>query len=232
MKYAAILLSGGSGSRVGGDIPKQYIEVGGAPVIRYSLQSLLSDEDMEGLCVVCDEGWRSLINEETRAFSSDAPVFFAAPGRVRQESIYNGLSVLRLEGFGRDTRVLVCDAARPNLTAEMIKACVEGLDDHDGVMPVLPMKDTIYVSSDGKTISGLLDRSTLFAGQAPEAFWLGSYLKANEKLLPDDILSVNGASEVAVKAGLDVAMIQGDEHNYKITTPADMDRFREQVEGK
>ena len=78
-------------------------------------------------------------------------------------------------------------------------------------------------------MSELLDRSRIFAGQAPEAYRFGRYLRANEALLPDRIRKINGSTEPAVLAGLDIAMIPGDEGNFKITTKADLKRFTEIV---
>ena len=89
------------------------------------------------------------------------------------------------------------------------------------------MKDTVYSSKDGRHIDGLLNRSEIYAGQAPEAFRLGKYYEANQKLLPDEILKINGSTEPAVLAGMDIAMIPGDEGNFKITTQEDLDRFRD-----
>lgn len=111
----------------------------------------------------------------------------------------------------------------------MIDTCVEALLGHDGVLPVLPMKDTVYVSEDGKSISSLINRSQVFAGQAPEVFALGKYYEANRRLLPDRILAINGSTEPAIMAGMDIAMIPGDEENYKITTKADLERFSEKI---
>lgn len=83
------------------------------------------------------------------------------------------------------------------------------------------------LSEDGKCISSLLDRSKLFAGQAPEAFKLGKYYDANSALLPEKILLINGSTEPAVLAGMDIVMIPGDENNFKITTRPDFERFEE-----
>ena len=101
------------------------------------------------------------------------------------------------------------------------------LEHHDGVLPVLPMRDTVYFSEDGKCISQLVDRSKIYAGQAPEAFKLGKYLEANESLIPEKIFAINGSTEPAIMAGMDVAMIDGDEKNFKITTKADLEKFKE-----
>ncbi|MDE7233113.1 MAG: 2-C-methyl-D-erythritol 4-phosphate cytidylyltransferase, partial [Lachnospiraceae bacterium] len=98
---------------------------------------------------------------------------------------------------------------------------------HDGVLPVLPMKDTVYQSTDGKRVGALLNRSEIYAGQAPEAFRIGPYYEANKKLCPDRILKINGSTEPAVMAGMDIVMIPGDEGNFKITTREDLERFKE-----
>ena len=125
--------------------------------------------------------------------------------------------------------MLIHDAARPLLSAGLIHDCLQGLVGYGGVLPVLPMKDTVYLSEDGKEISSLLDRKQIFAGQAPEVFRLGAYCRANQALLPDRILTINGSTEVAVMAGMKVHMISGDERNFKITTAEDLQRFERLV---
>ena len=107
----------------------------------------------------------------------------------------------------------------------MITDCLEGIRGHDGVLPVLAMKDTVYSSPDGKTVGALLKRSEIYAGQAPEVFCLEKYYEANKRLLPDRIFEINGSTEPAIMAGMDIAMIPGDERNFKITTKADFERF-------
>ena len=111
----------------------------------------------------------------------------------------------------------------------MITKCILAAQKHDGAIPVLPMKDTVYLSENGSSISSLIPREKLYAGQAPEAFKLGKYYAANERLLPDEIKKINGSTEPAVMYNMDIAMIKGDENNFKITTPADLERFKEMV---
>jgi 2-C-methyl-D-erythritol 4-phosphate cytidylyltransferase len=88
------------------------------------------------------------------------------------------------------------------------------------------MKDTVYLSNDGKKVSALLKREEVYAGQAPEMFVFGKYLEANRRLLPDDILKINGSTEPAILYGMDIAMIPGDEGNFKITTREDLERMK------
>ena len=220
-----LVLAGGTGTRLGADIPKQYIEVHGKMIIDYCLETMEHSNDIAEVWIVADEMWREHIKKVDK-FKG-----YACPGRNRQLSIYNGLKAIEesLTGEEKEVNVLVHDAARPFLTEKLIRECVKAVEGHDGVLPVLPMKDTVYYSEDGKVISSLINRDKLYAGQAPELFRLQPYIQANEALLPDKILLVNGSTEPAIMAGMDIVMIPGDENNYKITTKTDMKRFTEMM---
>lgn len=221
----ALVLAGGTGTRLGADIPKQYIEVGGKMIIDYCLETMEHSGDIAEVWIVADEMWREHIKKINK-FKG-----YACPGRNRQLSIYNGLKAIEesLTCEEKEVNVLIHDAARPFLTEKLISECVKAVEGHDGVLPVLSMKDTVYYSEDGKVISSLINRDKVYAGQAPELFRLKPYIQANEALLPDKIFLVNGSTEPAIMAGMDIAVIHGDENNYKITTKADMKRFTEMI---
>lgn len=241
----ALLLSGGNGTRMGVDTPKQYIKINDRPIISYCLQTLLSHEKIDAVQIVADEMWREAIlqcvtdlcgTKEIGEEVVDGTLFagnsnklrgFSKPGKTRQLSILSGLEDIK-EYAGESDYVLIHDAARPLLSAKQISDCLDAaLAGHDGAIPVLPMKDTVYFSEDGRRITSLLERSRIFAGQAPELFVLGKYYEANRALLPERILKINGSTEPAVMAGMDIAMIPGDEGNFKITTKTDLERFQE-----
>ena len=232
----AILLSGGTGTRLGAEIPKQYIRVANQMIITYSLNALMEHLQIDGIVVVAEEEWREIILSDLPQYAQNTEkrIAFAVPGITRQFSILNALNYIKYEWNTQTSaiNVLLHDAARPNLSFDMISQCMDALKEHEGVMPMLPMKDTIYESMDGTTVSNLLDRSRLFAGQAPEGFQFDLYYEANQKLLPDRLHRINGATEPAIVAGMDIVMIPGDENNYKITTQADLERFKEQMEKK
>ncbi len=225
----ALILSGGTGARMASDIPKQYIEVAGRPIISYCLRRLSGHGGIDGIQIVADPLWRTCIEN---CLDGDDPAGkfrgFSRPGENRQLSILYGLTDIRLYARDQDF-VLVHDAARPLLSDEMISRCLDAAEGHDGVIPVLPMKDTVYRSEDGRTVSSLLNREKIFAGQAPEGFRLKAYYEANRRLLPDEIFKINGSTEPAILAGMDVAMIAGDENNFKITTKADLERFQKMI---
>lgn len=221
----ALLLSGGRGTRLGSDIPKQYMEVGGRSVISYSIECLAIHEGIDAIWIVAEPCWEDQIRKCVDAFDKNRKFRgFSAPGENRQLSILHGLEDIRSYADG-EALVLIHDAARPLLSERQITACLDAITGYDGVLPVLPMKDTVYCSTDGKRVSALLDRSEIYAGQAPEVFRLEKYYEANKRLLPSQILQINGSTEPAIMAGMNIAMIPGDENNFKITTKADLDRF-------
>ena len=231
MNYA-VLLSGGSGSRAGTDTPKQYIRVNGRMMVTVALKALALSEHIDGIVIVAAPEWHDEIMKDVKEAGLPESKIrgFAVPGETRQLSILSGLNYIEgiiQEGDSADT-VLIHDAARPFVSEELLDACYGALPGYDGVMPVLPMKDTVYLSDDGRAISALLDRSRVYAGQAPELFDFKLYYEAVKKLLPDEIFKINGASEPAVMAGMKIAMIPGDERNIKVTTPRDVKKYTEE----
>lgn len=228
-KTVAIILSGGTGTRLGSSIPKQYIEVKGRMIISYSMEVLLNSEYIDGVLIVADRDYHEKIENEINSFNNASTlkkkfIGFAMPGNTRQLSIYNALIELKNKNV---KTVFIHDAARPNITQDMVREYILALNENencDGILPVLPMKDTVYSVDNGKIV-GLINRSLIYAGQAPEIFIYDKYLEANEKLMPDEILKINGSTEVAVKAGMNIKTVEGLEKNFKITTKEDLDRF-------
>lgn len=277
MKCVAVILSGGTGSRMNMDIPKQYIEVEDRMIITESIRSFIECRLVSDIRIVADGMWHEKILDEYRVLSrtylgecnlgmdeslmaqseiEDASYQglyedalnhgkeqytdvqnidvitegiykfsgFSLPGENRQLSILNALRDIESGCKDKDI-VIIHDAARPLISVDMIERCIMAVDGHDGVMPVLPMKDTVYYSEDGKGVTELLNRDKIFAGQAPEVFRVKKYLNACEALLPDKIMDIRGSTEPAIMADMDIVMIPGDEKNFKITTQADLERY-------
>lgn len=228
----AIILSGGVGSRMGLNIPKQYVVVNGQPIISYCLQTFLCNEHTDAVVIGVADEWKEYIMEQMEKLHPAKPVFYAAPGETRQYSIFNALRVVKDQGYSDDSFVIIHDAARPLVSDELINRCYEACDRADGSMPVIAVKDTTYYSEDGKSITSLLDRSKLWAGQAPEAFVFGKYLQIHESMSHEELLKINGSTEIAFKQGLKVEMVEGDPMNFKITTPEDLSNFESIINSK
>ena len=221
----AIILSGGVGSRMGLNLPKQYVMVNNQPIINYCLTTFLNKDNIDAVVIVVADQWKDFVVNLPSLQNTSKSVLFAQPGETRQYSIFNALKVVESAGYAKDDIVIVHDAARPLVSSNLIDHCIESCQSADAVMPVIPVKDTVYYSKDASHIDSLLERSHLWAGQAPEAFVFGKYLQAHKNMPEDELLQINGSTEIAYKVGLKCKLVKGDAMNFKITTPEDLSNF-------
>lgn len=226
----AIILSGGTGTRLGGNIPKQYLEVNGKAIIMYCVETIAKMPEIEEMVICLADDWKAFMQEELHKAGVTKKVLFSQPGEVRQLTIYNALKVLREQGVEDDAIVVIHDAARPLVSEALLRRCIDGCNEADGVLPVLPVKDTLYMSKDGNSISALLKRSEIVAGQAPEAFRFGKYLAVHDQMEYENILKISGSTEIAYKAGLKIQLVPGEELNFKITTTEDLENLKHVLE--
>lgn len=216
----AIFLAGGKGTRIESEVPKQFIKVNNKPVFSYALSTISNYKDFDAIFIVSKDEYKDMFLEWIQRKDI---VYFSYPGTNRQLSILNACMDID-EKFCKEKsiEIMIHDAVRPNLSEEMIREGFEKLKGHDGVLPVLPMKDTVYECTEDGKLVGTLNRATIFAGQAPEFFDFKKYLEANKKLGSEKLLKINGSTEPALMEGLDVVTIKGKEENRKITTKEDL----------
>lgn len=225
---AALILAGGTGTRMQMEgIPKQYLTIRDRPIISYCLSVFQQNEMINGIFITAEPKWREFLDIQLKEIGKFSG--YALPGESRQLSILNGLEVI-LEKMPCVDNVIIHDAARPLVTSDLITRCLAGLKEADGVMPSLPVKDTCYLSLDGTTISRLVPRNELYAGQAPEAFRFHPYLDAHKAMEISALKEIRGSSELAYRCGLDVKMINGLERNIKITTKDDLLLFEKYLD--
>lgn len=223
----AVILSGGVGSRMGSDIPKQYIMVGGRPVISYCIERFAGSGMIDAFILAMDERWKDFVRPYVD--SLDIPVWYSEPGETRQFTIYNALRCARGKGATDEDIVIIHDAVRPNVSSRVIHDCLENCRRYGAAIATVPVKDTIYMNGQGGCIANVPKRSTLRAGQTPEAFRLGKFLHIHEETSREDIAAVTGGAEFAFRCGMNVFLSEGEEINFKLTTPEDMDRFEQIV---
>ena len=236
-----VLLSGGTGSRTGRDRPKQYIEVNGRPMLLDAFDALAGCKLVDSVVIVASHEWRGYIDNNLAKCSGILKfIGYANPGETRQLSIYNALKYIEEKcGFNHqmslsekeDSLVIIHDAARPYVTSEHIESYVRACEKADGILPVLRPKDTVYMSIDGKSVHSLLDRNTLYLGQAPEVFNYCKYLDANNQIPMEKMLTISGSTQVAIMCNLNVELVDGDEKNVKITTAEDLEKYIESKKG-
>lgn len=231
-KVIAVLLSGDNNTGIISDIPKQYVDVDGRMIISYSLETLLKHKGIDELWISAASRWHNYILDEASRLKLpvDKIKGFVEPADSRQMSIVVSLeAIVAAKGITNltDEKILIHDAARPLVKEEQISKLIAVADEHEGVMPALPMKDTVYLSDDGVTVTRLFEKNRIFAGHTPEIFNLKKYYYANILLVPEKIKLINGSTEPAVMASMDIAMIDGDADNFKITNQASLERFEE-----
>jgi len=208
----ALIVAAGDSRRMGGDIPKQYQAIGGKSLLRRSVEAYLRHPGISGVKVVINPAHQNFYEEHTRRLLLLPP---AHGGATRQESVKLGL--MSLEQDAPDY-VLVHDAARPNVSQETIDHVLAGLESASAVIPALPVIDTLKHVEDDLVV-GTIERKKLFRAQTPQGFAFGAILDAHRQCTG---LGYTDDAAVAENAGLEVKIVSGSEHNYKITTAEDM----------
>ncbi|WP_417483773.1 bifunctional 2-C-methyl-D-erythritol 4-phosphate cytidylyltransferase/2-C-methyl-D-erythritol 2,4-cyclodiphosphate synthase [Maricaulis salignorans] len=216
MKIGAIIVAAGRGTRAGGEIPKQYREIGGRPVLARTLDAFLSHPAIGPvIAVIGDQDGERF---EELASLLPGPVETVTGGATRTASVRAGLQAL--EHHAPDA-VMIHDAARPFISAALIGRIAEALAVHGAVIPVTPGVDAmIRRDSEGRMIAAV-DRAEYAGAQTPQAFHYAPLMQAyralGETALPDD-------AAVAMAAGQPVQTLPGEAGNFKLTTPDDFDR--------
>ena len=221
----AVILAGGVGTRMGRSIPKQYIEVEGKPVLVHTLEKFQDCEIIDRITIVADNVWRDDIQNWLKQYGITKFLDFADPGATRQESVFSGVACCKKYAETPNDIVLVHESARPLVTLDMIRRIVDGLESYDACIPVMPMKDAILLSKTGELIDGLLDRNQLFRGQAPESFRLLPYYELNRQTPPEELGKFLADHELCFHNGWRVHCIIGEETNFKLTTPDDIEHM-------
>jgi len=210
----ALVVAAGRGTRFGGGLPKQYVELDGRPLIRHSLETLSRHPRVTGVRAVIHAGDRVLYDRAAHGLNLLGPV---SGGATRQESVRLGLQSL-VEAA--PSIVLIHDAARPFVDAATISRVIGALSDHPGAVPVVAVTDTLKRGIDG-LVAATVDRAGLWRAQTPQGFRFPEILAAHRQFagtgLTDD-------AAVAERAGLAVALVDGSEDNVKVTTPDDFRR--------
>ena len=214
----AVIPAAGRGTRFGGDVPKQYLEAAGKPLIAHALASLLVDPRVAGAMVAlaADDrhwpGWTQICGQ---------PVLRCAGGAERAGSVLAALQALPSD-VDRDTLVLVHDAARPNLHPEDLDRLIEVASGHsDGAILAAPVRDTLKRAGAGARITGTEPREHLWRALTPQAFRRGALTAALLRARSDGI-AVTDEAMAMEHAGAHPGLVEGREDNLKVTTPADL----------
>ena len=216
MQTGIIIVAAGRGTRAGGALPKQWQEVAGQPVARWTLRAFAGLGPIVMVIHPDDHA-------QARATSAGMDVRLVHGGADRATSVRAGLAALAEDA---PDKVLIHDVARPCVSAEVIKTVLEALDTQAGAAPALAVTDALWTGFEGQ-VSGTKDRDGLYRAQTPQGFDFAQILAAHEA-------HPGGAADdvaVARAAGMEVAIVPGDEANLKITTHGDFTRAANHLRG-
>jgi 2-C-methyl-D-erythritol 4-phosphate cytidylyltransferase len=212
-----ILPAAGRGTRFGSDIPKQYLEIAGQPLIAHALDALLSHPRIRGAMVALasgDERWAGWTTVR------DKPVLRCAGGRERADSVLAALHALPAESTD-DSLVLVHDAARPNLRREDLDQLIEAaLEYADGALLAAPVRDTLKRADMESRVASTEPREQLWRALTPQAFRRAALTAALESAASAGVVVTDEAMAME-RMGARPRLVEGREDNIKVTTPAD-----------
>ncbi|MBL8709697.1 MAG: bifunctional 2-C-methyl-D-erythritol 4-phosphate cytidylyltransferase/2-C-methyl-D-erythritol 2,4-cyclodiphosphate synthase [Rhodospirillaceae bacterium] len=218
-KAIALIVAAGSGSRMGHDLPKQYLTLGGKPVLRHCLETFAGHPRIAAVRVVINPDFRDLYDQASAGMDLLPPV---PGGKTRQESVRLGLESLAAL---QPDLVLIHDAARPFVDAGTIDRTIETLGGHAGALVAVPVVDTLKrerTDADTHFSGETVDRRGLWRAQTPQGFHFAPLLAAHRAAARGPEMTDDAA--VAEAAGMHVALVAGHEDNFKITNPADLAR--------
>jgi 2-C-methyl-D-erythritol 4-phosphate cytidylyltransferase len=224
MPVLVIIPAAGSGTRFGGDIPKQFQPLGGKPIVQFVVERFLLSGLVDKIVVAVSDALLSTVKQ-----APGDRVQFVAGGETRQQSVMNAFTAA---GDGFDI-VAVHDAVRPFFRMITFATLIETANQFGGAVPALPLTDTIHAMRDGH-LSAAVDRSNLVAAQTPQVFRYDVLRDALDRAIAEKFDGTDEAG-VAARYGYDVRVVAGDPHNIKITRPEDLAlaeaHFTEWLEG-
>lgn len=217
----AVVPAAGRGTRFGSELPKQYLDVAGRPLIAHTLDVLLSHASVSGVMVVLAEDDRHWRDADVLA---DKPVMTCIGGAERADSVLAGLNALP-ESVRADAFVLVHDAARPNLShADLDRLLDVGMSDPVGAILAAPVRDTLKFAGDDGGIDRTEPREHLWRAFTPQLFRRMQLSRALDAARAAGV-AITDESMAMERQGLRPLLIEGSEDNFKVTTPADLARF-------
>lgn len=215
MKYTVLIPAAGSGSRFGGERPKQYALLAGKPVLQHTLDALAANARIGRIAVVLspqDRDFDGLIRPGTQTMA------YRVGGASRAETVANGLNVLLADGLDENEVLLVHDAARCCLPQSALNRLLDAAGHPDGAILAVPVADTLKRADNGGAVAATVCRDGLWQAQTPQLFQAALLRRA---LAAADLSQVTDEASAVEMLGRRPLLVEGDSRNLKLTRPAD-----------
>ena len=219
----AVVFAGGVGTRMGADVPKQFLELDGKPVLAHTLALFQEHPLVDGIVLVVSPEYFDDCRALAAKYGIAKPLDLAESGITAQDSIYSGLRAAAAK-YPADAVVLLHDGVRPYVLPEVLTANIEAVEKFGNAVTYTPCFETIVLSKDGSTIDALPYRRESYTAQAPQSFRLGDILAAHERIRarPEGYTDMIDQATICWTLGIPIHLVPGNRGNVKITTPEDI----------
>ena len=220
----ALLTASGQGTRMGQDIPKQFLHVKDKPIIIYTLERFQNNPEIDAIILVTLPSWFGFVKAYANQFNITKLKWIVEGGETGQESIRNGLKKLE-EECPKDTVVMVHDGNRPLIDNDIISNSLAVFRQHGSAVAVIPCTEAVFRSQDGLTSTVSVPREALHRTQTPHTYTLEKLLWAHQQAEEKGITNTAASCTLMNALGETVYFSKGSEKNFKLTTLDDMEIF-------
>lgn len=222
----AIIFAGGTGHRMNAKTkPKQFLELHGKPIIIYTLEHFDQHELIDGIIIVCVEGWIDYCQSLIEKFHISKVKALIPGGETGMLSRFYGVKKAA-ELFPDNTVCLLHDGVRPLIDHEIISRNIESVEKHGSAVTVAPAVETIAVRGEDNRVGEIIDRSKCQMAKAPQSFRLEELVRAHQAAVKSGMKDCIDTAFLMQMSGHDVYTVEGSPENIKITTPSDFYTFR------
>lgn len=221
----ALIIAGGTGARMHQNIPKQFLTVNERPVIVYTLEAFQKHVEIDAIAVVCISGWEQVLWAYANQFNITKLKYVIPGGENGQGSIRNGVYELE-KHFDKDDIVLIHDAIRPLVSAEIISDCIVKTKQYGCGIATIPCAEAMLQTDDGEVSTGSYPRNNLKRTQTPQGFSIGKICDLHRRALEQGITNSVASCTLMIEMGEQVHFSAGSEKNIKLTTVEDIDIFK------
>lgn len=233
-KTYAVIFAGGTGSRMHSkDLPKQFLVIGGKPVIVHTVSIFQDSPEIEAIAISCHPDWLDYCQELVEKYHLTKVKIIVPGGTTGQDSIYNGLKALKDidNSPSDDDIVLIHDGVRPLITTDTISNCIDSVIKNGPTATTAPATETVVVIEDG-SVKSVVDRSKCQLARAPQGFRYSELIGAHEKARAEGFHDAIDSVSLMARYGYKTFVVPGPEENIKITTPRDFFAFKSFIDMK
>ncbi len=234
MRNIALVIAGGSGKRMGQEIPKQFLTVDDKPVIIYTLENFERNDRVDEIITVCIDGWHNVLSAFCKQFGISKAKYIINGGETVQQSIYNGVKKA-YELYGEDACLIIHDSIRPLVDESVLNDVIEVCHKYGNAVTSMPYNEQIFVvNENADTTSKCIPRETIRRVSTPQAYMLGKLHACYEKAFKENI-GIHGSSytnTMMTELGETLHLAKGSDKNIKLTTKDDFYIFKAYITAK